>query len=544
MNEHNKVLKIRLLFCFLLLCSCFLSCSSDKKPLLKGRWEMRVENFSAHTKESYGVDTLVYVIELDTEQRTYVEMSDLLENGLCYGYMDFSNLNRFYRYGIDSVAYLGEGTYLVKMIDLVGSPWEPEVSLDTLRYNSITKQLEYNKWVFNYVPDLKPFKGEWTVRFDDTMSEDVCLSLYEKIKAPTDYPFHGEDCYGYLIYYSDVDNSYRLITSVKSIHYDRAEVTTVFPDYPQDPPQTHTLYFNRKTGGLSLDNAEYYLFPKDGYKPGIKSEKLDFLNDGITLSLFYLSLIMLVVVGGLRLWNGSHQLNYWISVVLLLIESVLAFILVGMVVAAAGNVDMGAARGLGEVAKLYGGALLIAAVFLFCFSWMLKWQSQYVKKCNQTFGIIAYGLAIVPPLLSVFGGHAFMDALAGHFFQSLCYEQGLLPFLGALCLVLVMVCIIVQTVIFAMQLRGVYRLVTTIIYPICAVASIMLLMVATLIVVYLVIVGAVIFFFLSIISEIYKKPNISHVIDKEGKKHKVKDVDVDILGNKQVRTEDGKEFKL
>lgn len=246
----------RTAFCFLLVIM-FSTCSRSDDTL-EGRWEMFVGKDNTLAGQINGTDGLIYVIELNSKDRNYIA-DGLLGDRKSYGYMDFSNASRIYHYDIDSVACLGGGSYLVKAIDSNRSL----ESLDTLYYNSETQQLTYKDWAFNYVPDLKPFIGEWVNSFKGE-ELSINLSLYEKIKAPKESPYNGVECYGWITYTGEVDNSYRLITKVEQVHYNSAIVLTIFPDYPDDEPQRHYLAYYPGNGNLSYD--ESVLQPTGGAK--------------------------------------------------------------------------------------------------------------------------------------------------------------------------------------------------------------------------------------------------------------------------------------
>lgn len=96
-------------------------------------------------------------------------------------------------------------------------------------------------------------------------SEYVKLSLYQEIKAPEEYPLNGQPCYGYIIYDSEVDISYRMITSVIYSNALEATVTAVFPDYPEDKPMQVHFSYNWKDGALIM-NGETPLPNKTEYR--------------------------------------------------------------------------------------------------------------------------------------------------------------------------------------------------------------------------------------------------------------------------------------
>lgn len=232
---------------FFMTCLCIVlvltACSKNESPLLEGRWEHAVNDDNAGISYSY-------VIELNMNAPTFHSEFGPEEKKF-YGFMDFSNVRRIYRYDIDSVSSLGDNLYAIRAIDynleMMGADGS---SIDTLLFLPETKQLVYkNEWKFDFVPDLKPFSGEWKFSSGEDYTT-VYLSLYHPIKAPNEYPYNGVECYGWIEYSSQVDNSYRLITKVDRIHYNGATISTVFPDYPENTPQHFDLNYNPTDGTL------------------------------------------------------------------------------------------------------------------------------------------------------------------------------------------------------------------------------------------------------------------------------------------------------
>lgn len=233
--------QVFLIFC--LLCG-LTACDQSDKQLLIGRWEMPVT-------DELGL-TYPHIIELNMAEPTFTSEYDS-EGKKYYGYMDFSNINRIYHYDIDSVAALGNNLYVVRTID-ENDMWSDGISIDTLRYLPETRQLTYLNWTFDYVSDIKPFVGEWEDVFPEGYTT-VHLSLYQKIKAPDEYPFNGAECYGWIIYSTDVGCANRIITEVEHIDYTRATIRTIFPDFPEDEPQTGYLYFFPSDGKLLYNES-------------------------------------------------------------------------------------------------------------------------------------------------------------------------------------------------------------------------------------------------------------------------------------------------
>ena len=139
-----KRFKIAQYLCAISFLFLIISCDEGKNDLI-GHWEMPVEEEGADFKYSY-------IIELNSTERTYEPESDL--NGRkSFGFMDFSNTRRIYRYDIDSITYLGNGMYVVKTVEPNLQLMDPllATSIDTLRYDSESKQLVYNNdWLFKY----------------------------------------------------------------------------------------------------------------------------------------------------------------------------------------------------------------------------------------------------------------------------------------------------------------------------------------------------------------------------------------------------------
>lgn len=237
---------------FFMTCLCAVlaltACGGSDSALLEGRWEMPV------TEPETGI-AYSYVIELNMNAPTF-DSEYGPEGQKTYGFMDFSNTRHIYHSDIDSVASLGNHLYAVYSVDYNMEMMGVDgTEIDTLRYLPDTKQLVYKDgWTFNFIPDLKPFNGEWTKSFAEG-STTVHLSLYQKIKAPDEYPYNGAACYGWIEYSGEMDNSYRIITEVERVHYNMATIHTVFPDYPEDTPQRFYISYNPVDGTLSYDDS-------------------------------------------------------------------------------------------------------------------------------------------------------------------------------------------------------------------------------------------------------------------------------------------------
>lgn len=241
-NQMKQIFFIASL-CFVL---ALTACGESDSSLLVGRWEYPVKE--NETGISYS-----YIIELNMNEPTFVSEFGPEEKKF-YGFMDFSNIRRVYHYDIDSVASLGDNLYAIRAVDynleMMGVDGS---SIDTLLYLPETKQLVYrNDWKFDFIPDLKPFKGKWELSSTED-NTTIYLSLYQTIKAPDEYPYNGAECYGWIECSNQVDNSYRLITKVERVHYNWATVATVFPDYPEDTPQRFDLSYNPSDGTLSYE---------------------------------------------------------------------------------------------------------------------------------------------------------------------------------------------------------------------------------------------------------------------------------------------------
>lgn len=137
---------------------------------LKGRWEMFVGQDPSLRGREAGVDNLSYYMQLDFSGRTILPEGELPGGGNSYGWMDFSNLSRIYRYDIDSVYYIGNNKYRIVSWDVNNL----DLCVDTLAYNPKNKEITYNgDWVFKYVPD-----GSASVVAENPLNSDASAWLF------------------------------------------------------------------------------------------------------------------------------------------------------------------------------------------------------------------------------------------------------------------------------------------------------------------------------------------------------------------------------
>lgn len=217
-----------------------LSCSDSK---LAGQWEYDGGEVDSY----YGKYRLTYRMELDFAERS-IAAEDIPNKETSYGWMDFSNMSHIYHNEIDSINKIGDNRYEI----FYYNSYSDTMDKDTLIYTPKDKTIRLASFsdgdmVFKKVPE-KPFDGTWSEESDDS-SVYVRLSLYEKIKDRD-----GLKCYGWILFDSDIDESYRIITKVISAKGDRATVELMFPDYEEAEPDTAELAYSASDGMLYYDN--------------------------------------------------------------------------------------------------------------------------------------------------------------------------------------------------------------------------------------------------------------------------------------------------
>lgn len=466
----------------------------NQGPSLKGRWEMFVGEDQSPMGQEYGVDDLTYCMELDFSERTFdTEMEELPSGKKSYGFMDFSTMSRIYRYYIDSVSYIGNNKY--RLVSL-GS-YDLQLYEDTLTFNPQTKEISYNSnWKFKYVSGIKPFMGEWESSYGDGTSEYINLSLYKEINAPDEYPFNKQTCYGYIIFDSEVDTSYILITSVLSANAVDADVLAVFPDYPEDQPQQLHLTYNWKDGSLRMDDGSV-LANKNGMPA---SEELS-ANDSslfvkVGMWIFVLAVLLVVSLILLNVLDVEGAIRFWLPATVLLAMSVLILFLVCNIFRTEGNLDLGES-GLMSVLKLYGAVVLVTGSFLFGLFSILLWLYEGFGYFSKTPTVIAAVIAVVLLAIHMVTGNMLFDILAERFIPSLMYQDGLFGFIMALLVVAVGVLFIVQMIILAVSVKGIYRIAMLLLYPVFFAAGIVLLISSMAVVIVAMIVCAIIAFVLA-----------------------------------------------
>lgn len=217
-----------------------LSCSDSK---LAGQWEYDGGEVDSY----YGKYRLTYRMELDFAERS-IAAEDIPNKETSYGWMDFSNMSHIYHNEIDSINKIGDNRYEI----FYYNSYSDTMDKDTLIYTPNDKTIRLASFsdgdmVFKKVPE-KPFDGTWSEESDDS-SVYVRLSLYEKIKDRD-----GLKCYGWILFDSDIDESYRIITKVISAKGDHATVELMFPDYEEAEPDTAELAYSASDGMLYYDN--------------------------------------------------------------------------------------------------------------------------------------------------------------------------------------------------------------------------------------------------------------------------------------------------
>lgn len=490
LNRRKWILSLGIVV-FLLL---GISGCSKEKPSLKGRWEMFVGKDPSPMGQEYGVDNLTYCMELDFSERTFdTEMEELPSGKKSYGFMNFSTISRIYRYDIDSVSYIGNNKY--RLVSL-GSH-DLQLYEDTLTFNPKTNEITYGKdEVFKYVSGLRPFVGEWEMMDNEGTSEYVKLSLYQEIKAPDEYPLNGQSCYGYIVYDTDVDISHKLITSVVSSNALGATVMAVFPDNPEGNPMQVYFDYNWKDGTLIMDGGAP--LPNKNGAPVLEelSANDSFLFAKVGIWIFVLAILLVVSLILLNVLDVEGAIRFWLPVIELLAMSVLILFLACNIFCNEGKLDLGE-PGLMSVLKLYGAVILVAGSFLFGLFSILLWLYEGFGYFSKTPTTIAAVIAVILLAIHMFTGNMLFDILAERFIPSLMYQDGLFGFIMALLVVAVGLLFIVQMIILAVSVKGIYRIAILLLYPVFFAAGIVLLISSMAVVIVVMIVCAIIAFVLA-----------------------------------------------
>lgn len=490
LNRRKWILSLGIVV-FLLL---GISGCSKEKPSLKGRWEMFVGKDPSPMGQEYGVDNLTYCMELDFSERTFdTEMEELPSGKKSYGFMNFSTISRIYRYDIDSVSYIGNNKY--RLVSL-GSH-DLQLYEDTLTFNPKTNEITYGKdEVFKYVSGLRPFVGEWEMMDNEGTSEYVKLSLYQEIKAPDEYPLNGQSCYGYIVYDTDVDISHKLITSVVSSNALGATVMAVFPDNPEGNPMQVYFDYNWKDGTLIMDGGAP--LPNKNGAPVLEelSANDSFLFAKVGIWIFVLAILLVVSLILLNVLDVEGAIRFWLPVIELLAMSVLILFLACNIFCNEGKLDLGE-PGLMSVLKLYGAVILVAGSFLFGLFSILLWLYEGFGYFSKTPTTIAAVIAVILLAIHMFTGNMLFDILAERFIPSLMYQDGLFGFIMALLVVAVGLLFIVQMIILAVSVKGIYRIAILLLYPVFFAVGIVLLISSMAVVIVVMIVCAIIAFVLA-----------------------------------------------
>ena len=294
--------------------------------------------------------------------------------------------------------------------------------------------------------------GEWESSYGDGTSEYINLSLYKEINAPDEYPFNKQTCYGYIIFDSEVDTSYKLITSVLSENAVGADVLAVFPDYPEDQPQRLHLTYNWKDGSLRMDDG-----PVLANKNGMPASEELSANDSslfakVGMWIFVLAVLLVVSLILLNVLDVEGAIRFWLPATVLLAMSVLILFLVCNIFRTEGNLDLGES-GLMSVLKLYGAIILVTGSFLFGLFSILLWLYDGFGYFSKTPTVIAAVIAVVLLAIHMVTGNMLFDILAERFIPSLMYQDGLFGFIMALLVVAVGLLFIVQMIILTISVK-------------------------------------------------------------------------------------------
>ena len=338
--------------------------------------------------------------------------------------------------------------------------------------------------------------GEWESSYGDGTSEYINLSLYKEINAPDEYPFNKQTCYGYIIFDSEVDTSYILITSVLSANAVDADVLAVFPDYPEDQPQQLHLTYNWKDGSLRMDDGSV-LANKNGMPA---SEELS-ANDSslfvkVGMWIFVLAVLLVVSLILLNVLDVEGAIRFWLPATVLLAMSVLILFLVCNIFRTEGNLDLGES-GLMSVLKLYGAVVLVTGSFLFGLFSILLWLYEGFGYFSKTPTVIAAVIAVVLLAIHMVTGNMLFDILAERF-HSFINVSGRTVWIyngivGSSCRFI----IYCADDYIDYSVKGIYRIAILLLYPVFFAAGIVLLISSMAVVIVAMIVCAIIAFVLA-----------------------------------------------
>lgn len=224
------------------------------------------------------------------------------------------------------------------------------------------------------------------------------------------------------------------------------------------------------------------------------NDPLSFAKVGMWI--FVLAILLVVSLILLNVLDVEGAIRFWLPATVLLAMSVLILFLACNIFFHEGKQDLGE-PGLMSVLKLYGAVILVTGSFLFGLFSILLWLYEGFGYFSKTPTVIAAVIAVVFLAIHMFTGNMLFDILAERFIPSLMYQDGLFGFIMALLVVAVGLLFIVQMIILAVSVKGIYRIAILLLYPVFFAAGIVLLISSMAVVIVVMIVCAIIAFVLA-----------------------------------------------
>lgn len=340
----------------------------------------------------------------------------------------------------------------------------------------------------------------------DNVTYCMELNFSERTFSADNLP-DGRNSYGWMDF-STMNRVYHYeIDSVSYIGKNQYRVVSVDSWLEQN---VDTLTYNPKTKEITYNSDWKFKLKDDG--TAVSGEPSSLLS-GVGPWILILAVLLVVSLISLNVLDIEGVIRFWLPASGLLVMSVLILSLVYDVFYNGGNFDIGG-KGAMDVLKLYGSVVLITASFLFgLFSIMLYLYEEF-GRFSKLPTILSAVVAVVLLVIQIFTGNLLFDILIDHFWSSLTYQTGLFEFIMALLVVAVGVLFIIQMIILAVSLKGIYRIAILLMYPVFFAAGVVLLISSMAVMIVVVIVCLVVVFGLSFLKASFNSvatytPNIT-----------------------------------
>lgn len=464
------------------LVTAILGACSSGDDVVKGRFEHDCGMVDSH----YGSYNMKYVMELDLSAPTID--SDEIAGGKCYGIMNFSNINRIYTYDIDSVVPLGNDRYLVRSL----ASYTMEYEFDTLTYNPRRKEVRIASMpddvVFHKINET-PFVGMWKNQ-DAFGTSEVFLSLYEPVK----YPVDGSQCYGWIRRSGNNGTEcYNKVAMVNLAEYGNADIEMELDGDDGTEFITTELIYDYSDGRLIFSMYDEVFFPTEGNAANAGASSAEGDN---TLAYCYIAVVVLLLAAIIyvKLEEEYDTGFFLVSGLVLLLSILILWIGYDMIFNEIAPFMFSHSPD-GDVwtwVIIIGFLLGSIAVFFIGISMMQKMLSHECRSLSLACAKCAVVFTVIAAFINHVYDNTLIDTLRADFMSCISFDSGFWVGCAAVCFTLAVSLFLIQIIILAVRLDGMYRWVALVIYPVVFAASVVMFALAAVYVVIAVVIAAIV----------------------------------------------------